>query len=71
MRTEQLQGHEMGASSTGKSKLANNLTSWWSKYKNKLSEEQLNQLYNRFNFRPGQKMTIELKNQIIEFIRRQ
>ena len=70
MRTEELQGHEMGAASTGKTKLANNLTSWWSKYKNKLTSEQLDDLYIRFHFKPGQKMTLELKNQIIEFIRR-
>jgi hypothetical protein len=66
-RTVHLLGHERGASTTGKTKLDNNLTSWWSKYKNKLRQEKIQELYDEFNFRPGQKMTLELRERIKAF----
>lgn len=52
---------EMGAASTGKTKLANNLTSWWSKFKKRLSDEQVRILYNEFEFQKGERMTEELQ----------
>ena len=66
-RTEHLQGHERGAPTTGKTKLDNNLTSWWSKYKGRLRQEKIQELYDEFNFRPGQKMTLELRERIKAF----
>jgi hypothetical protein len=66
-RTVHLQGHERGAASTGKTKLANNLTSWWCRYKKNKTERQLEELYEELNFRKGQLMTLDLKEKIMKF----
>jgi hypothetical protein len=66
-RTDLLRGDERGAKSTGKTMLDNNLTSWWSRYKKKFTDRELEELYDEFNFRKGQKMTRELQEKIKEF----
>lgn len=61
---------ERGAPSTGKTKLENNLTCWWSKYKKKLSEEQVQDVYRALHFQRGDKMTLRLQEDIKRFFQR-
>jgi len=61
---KELEGHDVGARSTGKTKKEVNLTSWWCKFKNKLSKESVQHLYEKLNFKKGDRMTETLKEKI-------
>ena len=64
-------GFAIGAPSTGKTLQEINLTSWWSKYKKRLSEKDLEYLYLHLHFQPRQKMTELLKTNILTIVREQ